>query len=221
MNPIGKFNLLSHSPKIVMSHYDLMAIKHIVDIAPKEAQWFHRVKVCEDNPDEYVVYETYIPEQFCSGAEVESIPTMMVDFYKEMLAEHGAEETNSILKTMNVWCHSHHNMAPNPSGQDIKQFSEQCQQALDQGIEGPQIMLIFNKKNQYYSQVWDPVTDMLYENLDIYVEDYDFSWIDEQAKAKFKKKPVKKLIKKKTLNPTSSFINFDESAIWGKKKSIF
>lgn len=192
MNPIGKFKLLNHNPTLLISDYDLKAIQHIVNIAPKEAQWFHRLEKVEGTCT-YRIYETYIPEQYCSGAEVESIPSMMVDFYKEIAADKSQKETNEILQSLNVWCHSHHNMAPNPSGQDIKQFKQQCEQALQQGVKDPQVMLIFNKKNQYYSQVWDPEDNSLYENVDIEVEGYDFDWITAQANKKFKEKPVKKL----------------------------
>ena len=145
MKSIGKLRIINKQPYLLLSHYDMCAIQHIVDLAPQEAQWWHRVeRIEEDEVVAYRLYEMYIPEQYCSGAEVESDPLMMVNFYKTLKEEHGQEKANEILQTMQAWCHSHHNMAPNPSGQDIKQFKEQCENALEQGNNDPQIMLIFN-----------------------------------------------------------------------------
>jgi hypothetical protein len=121
MKPLGSFKFLNNSIKIQVSHKDLSAIKHFVSIAPQEAQWFHRLEVIE-KPGEtiYRIYDMFIPEQICSATQVESNDSMMIDFYRELLKDHGAEETNAIMQSMNVWCHSHHNMSPSPSGQDHK-----------------------------------------------------------------------------------------------------
>ena len=81
MKPNSKFRL-NNMPKMLISHQDLERIKHIVDIAPKEAQWFCRCKkTTYKNTTIYLIYEMYIPEQYCSSAEVESDPMMMVNFY--------------------------------------------------------------------------------------------------------------------------------------------
>jgi proteasome lid subunit RPN8/RPN11 len=195
MKPNGKFKILNLNPILLISHYDLEAIKHIVSIAPQEAQWFHRCeRIVKGSNIYYRIYEMYIPEQTTSAATVESDPQMMYRFYKELKEEHGPEKTNDIMSNLTVWCHSHHNMGVNPSGQDIKQFKEQCSNATKSNIENPQIMMIFNKKDSFYSKIWDPEYNVLYENVDIVYLDYDFSHIDKAAKDKFKKpKPPKYL----------------------------
>lgn len=191
MQPAGKLRILNNQPTIIISHYDLMAIQHVVDLAPQEAQWFHRVERIEDNGSLYYrIYEMYIPEQWCSGAQVESDPEMFIKLFREMSEKFGPEKTNEILATMNAWCHSHHTMGVNPSGQDLKQFKEQCERAVEDKKTDPQIMLIFNKHNKYYCQLWDPETNLLFENVEIQVQGYDFSEITTQAKTKFKKKPA-------------------------------
>lgn len=193
MKPLGSFKFLNNSIKIQISHKDLSAIKHLVAIAPQEAQWFHRLEVI-DKPGEttYRIYDMFIPEQVCSATQVESSDSMMIDFYRELLQEHGPEETNAIMQSMNVWCHSHHNMSPTPSGQDNKQFMEFIKYNIDAGSRVPQIMLIFNKKDQFYSRIFDPATGYICENVSIEVETEDFTWIDEAAKKKFKKPAPRK-----------------------------
>ena len=193
MKPNGAFKILNKKIYLRISYEDLAAIQHIVDIAPKEAQWFHRLERVEETATRttYRIYEMYIPEQYCSGAEVESDPEMMVKFYRELVSDHGNENANDILSNLTVWCHSHHNMGVTPSGQDNKQFSEFVKNAKDSDVTLPQVMLIFNKKDMFYSRVWDPETGLLSENVPIIIDTPSFDWIDKQAKAKFKKKTVK------------------------------
>lgn len=184
----GKFKVLNAHPKLLISHEDLKAIEHIVDIAPQEAQWFNRVeKITEGNYIYYRIHEMYIPEQYCSAAQVESDPMMMVSFFKELQKEHGTEKTNEIMSNLTSWSHSHHNMGVSPSGQDVKQFNEQCKNAVDSGVKEPQIMMIFNKKNSFYSKIFDPELGLVFENVPFVIQDYDFEWITKQAKVKFKK----------------------------------
>ena len=188
----GNFKVLNAQPQLLISHKDLKAIEHIVDIAPQEAQWFNRVeKIVQGNHIYYRVYEMYIPEQYCSAAQVESDPMMMVSFFKELQKEYGTEQTNEIMSNLTSWSHSHHNMGVSPSGQDVKQFNEQCKNAMDSGVKNPQIMMIFNKKNSFYSKVFDPELGLVFEHVPFVIQDYDFDWITKQAKEKFKKPKYK------------------------------
>lgn len=196
MKNSGSFRLLNLQPKMLISYEDLEAIKHIVDIAPQEAQWFHRVeKIVQNSNVYYRIYEMYIPEQICSSVQVESDPMMMVNFYKELKEKHGAEKTNQIMGNLTAWCHSHHNMGVSPSGQDVKQFAEQCKNALDAKVNNPQIMMIFNKKDSFYSKVFDPEYGLVFEHVPFEITTPDYSWINKEAKEKFKKPKVKSYTK--------------------------
>lgn len=191
MKSVSDFRMLNAPPRILATRKTIEAIKHIVKIAPQEAQWFHTVEYDEKSDSLLLGEDLYIPEQICSAAEVDSTPGMMIQFYKELSAKHDMATTNSILDSMTCWCHSHHNMAPNPSAQDVRQFSSFIEQALNQGQSKWQIMLIFNKKDQFYSRVYDPNSGNVYEGVSIDpVEDaFDFSYIDVAAKTKFKSPP--------------------------------
>jgi hypothetical protein len=212
MKPQGKFRITNLKPVIEISNHDLEAIRHIVDIAPQEAQWYHTVT--KDTTGSVVTYKIegmYIPEQFTSAASVETDPNMMVTFFKELRDKVGPEETNQIISKMTCWCHSHVNMGVSPSGQDHKQFAQQCENAIRDNVTNPQIMLIFNKRDDYYCQIFDPEYNLIFENVDIVETSYDFSWIDEQAKLKFKKKKYTKSYSKKKYSSYPSSRNMYSS----------
>lgn len=201
MKPNGQFKVLNLEPYLLISNYDLEAIRAIVKIAPQEAQWYHTVeRVVNSNEVYYKISGLYIPEQYTSVAEVESDSNMMISFYRELLKEHGPDKTNEIMSKLTCWCHSHHNMGVSPSGQDRKQFQTQCENAIKDKVTNPQLMLIFNKKDQYYCQVFDPEYNLIFENIPMYEEEYDFNWIKEQAKTKFKKKALPKKKSKSKLS---------------------
>jgi hypothetical protein len=199
MQNITDLNVINLRPTIVISHEGLQAIKHIVAIAPMEAQWFHTVTPIEykSSPGEIFLQlsdKVYIPKQNTSLAEVDSTGSMMVDFYRELKVDHTQQETNEKLKAMTCWCHSHHTMSPNPSGQDGLQFNSFISLAKDQAQRSWQLMLIFNKKDQFYSRVYDPLTGVIFEGVDIaVVNNYDFTYIDMAAKTKFLKPKLPKL----------------------------
>ena len=210
MNPLGSFKILNNNIKIQISHKDLFAIQHLVSIAPQEAQWFHRLETIKTKSETiFRIYDIYIPEQYCSVTEVESTSSMMINFYRELISNNSVEATNAILSSLNVWCHSHHTMSPSPSGQDNNQFLQLIKYAVDSNNVVPQIMLIFNKSNQYYSRIFDPQNGLVYENVPICVETEDLSWIDKAAAAKFKKPAPKNIFSQDT---TSEKLNFPQNA---------
>ena len=192
MQNVKSLNLLNRRPTLLISHEGLEAIKHIVSIAPQEAQWFHTVEPLqyEDTPDEIFLElstKLYIPKQNTSAAQVDSTSSMMIEFYNELKQDYQDQTVvNEKLSSMTCWCHSHHNMNPSPSHQDDLQFNSFITLAQDQGSQAWQVMLIFNKKDQFYSRVWDPLTGLIYEGVDILVQNqYDFTYIDKAAKQKF------------------------------------
>ncbi len=191
MKSSSTFQILNKEPKLYLEYELLQQIKYIVKIAPKEAQWFHRLTIDADG--DFVLNNMFIPEQICSNVEVDTDSSMMIKFYRELVEKHGAEETNNILSELNCWCHSHHNMGTNPSGQDVKQFGELIKASIDQKTNNPVVMLIFNKKDEYYCRAYDPVSGNIYEGLEISIYSKEYKWIDEEAKLKFKEpayKPV-------------------------------
>ena len=224
MKNINPFSILNKRPKIIVSNKTLQAIRHIVSIAPQEAQWFHTVTPTVTEKDVYLhLSETlYIPKQNTSAAQVDSSSAHMIEFYNELKGDHTQEEVNHILSTMTCWCHSHHNMNPSPSGQDNNQFNFFVNSALEQNQNTWQIMLIFNKKDNFYSRVFDPTTGVVYEGVEIIQHDnYDFSYIDNAAKEKFiipKPKPkltwgsgfsLTSIPEKFNKQPVSSWSDFD------------
>ena len=191
MQAISNTKILGKTPTIILTHKLLQSIKHLVNIAPQEAQWFHVINQNTET-NTFTLDGVYIPEQICSAAEVDSSSTMMVDFYKELAKKHGHAEASNIFSNMGAWCHSHHNMNVSPSGQDVNQFTTMINNSIEQNNLKPQIMLIFNKKNEYYNRLWDPTTDTIWENVPLVLQGYDFTDLSNQAIAKFKKKTYSK-----------------------------
>jgi len=194
MRSITVHNIINNLPVIKISHKGITAIKEIVKIAPQEAQWFHTVnaKVYDTAPNEIQLTlsdKLYIPTQNTSIAEVNTTSRMMIDFYKDLQEEYQDQKTvNQKLATMTCWCHSHHKMSPHPSSQDLHQFEQFIALAEEQNQKTWQIMLIFNKKDEFYSRVYNPFTGVIHEGVSIVVaHEYDFTYIHQSAKTKFKK----------------------------------
>jgi hypothetical protein len=203
MKSSSGFQLLNKKEPRIYLEYDLLQqIKYIVKIAPKEAQWFHRLTI--DTDGDFCLNEMHIPEQICSSVEVDTDGMMMMRFFKELSASIGMEETNKVFSELNCWCHSHHNMGTSPSGQDVKQFNELVKQSIDQKTNNPVLMLIFNKKDEYYCRAYDPSTGNIYEGLEITVYSKEYEWIDKQAKLKFKEPPPRPVASTFTTATTKS-----------------
>lgn len=226
MKSVSPLSVLNKKPVIIVDNHTLQSIKHITKIAPQEAQWFHTVtpEFPKEHPDRVYLRlssKLYIPKQNTSMAQVDSSSSMMIEFYNELKQEHNDQEViNNILSSMTCWCHSHHNMAPNPSGQDVTQFNFFVNSSIEQQQNNYQIMLIFNKRDEFYSRVYDPTTGVIFEGVDIIqYHDYDFSYIDKAAKDKFIKPKVNKLIsnKVKSTSYTNSLGNSSVFPSWYKQ----
>lgn len=190
MQSITDFKLLNKHPVIRLTTKTIQAIRYIVSIAPEEAQWFHTVSIDDTDSDNLYIdisEKLYIPKQNTSLAQVDTNSSMMIEFYNELKEEYQDQQVvNQKLNSMTCWCHSHHNMEPSPSSQDIKQFNFFVKSAMEQNQHGWHLMLIFNKKNHFYAKAFDTKTLSFYEGLSIHVVDnFDFSYIDKAAKEKF------------------------------------
>jgi hypothetical protein len=215
------------NPTIAIPFEIMQKVKYLVAKHPKECQWFHTVTRVEQNNSVYYELDgIYIPEQETSGAEVESSDIEVMNLYnavKETLGFDFATATkeeidsyNDIVTKINVWCHSHVNMNPGPSSVDHTTFDKRIKLAIDGGVTEPQIMLIFNKKNEYSSMVFDPLYDLYFTNVPVIIDypEVDYSDIDEALKSKIKiRKPVKN--KFNSIKPTRPF----SSAPSGQKKT--
>lgn len=207
------------TPKVLMSQKLLFAIKHIVDLAPQEAQWFNIIESVNRTAKSISIKLSdtlYIPEQVCSITEVDTNSNMLVSFYKELLQSNTPEQVNDMLSNMNAWSHSHHNMAVNPSQQDSAQFEYFVTQNIQQGNDKPFLMLIFNKQNQFYSRFYDNQTGLVYQDLEVEIipdADYDFSYIDTAAKLKFKTPPKPKFPKYPKFSSELSMPSFGNSIL--------
>ena len=159
-------------PVIIVDDRLMTLVQYFVDRAPLECQWFHTVrKIVKDKYLLYVIEDFLIPEQFCSGGEVETDPKMIMQMWLEVQTERKleAEQLGILMANTACWCHSHVKMAPTPSGQDDKQWAEQKDLATKGLQTTPQIMIILNKDGDYSSRIYDPELNIEFENAPIQI----------------------------------------------------
>jgi hypothetical protein len=205
----GKMKV-SLKPSIFIDPKSLAKARYMISKHPKECQWFFRVhKDLQEDLVCYHLYDFLVPEQTCSGADVESDPQMMYKLFQELRTEQdlSLEEISDIISSTTCWCHSHVHMGAKPSLQDDKQWAEQKKLTLDSGSNAPQLMLIFNKRDEYFSRVFDPEFNLEFENVSLQlVENTDFSAeIDIIIKTKLKIKSMARKVNRRpaSLVPTS------------------
>jgi len=173
----------------------LAGVKHLVRRVSTEVQWFHRIRRIEkEDLIIFYIFDMYIPPQEVSATSVDSNPAQYAALIDEVeeecrdpeTGEISDDEMNVILNSLSVWCHSHVNMGPSPSGTDEGYFKERLDAVERMEDPGPQVMLIFNKRNEYYARIVDVETNIVYENSPIYVHDTetDMTYIEHAIKNK-------------------------------------
>lgn len=153
---VEQINKPNNPPEIHIDIETLARIKEIVRLSPKEVSWFSRV-TRSDNV--FCITDAFLIEQTVSSAETEMTLSGLSDFMTNIIQEHGVEFYNSIR----CWGHSHVEMSPNPSGQDLKQIKE-----FDNGDF--YIMLIMNKRDDFHIRLYDFKENCIWKNLPLYIE---------------------------------------------------
>lgn len=221
----------TYKPVIYIDEETLQKAMYFVDKVKTECQWFHRVSREQDG--DRIVYkltDIYIPEQTVTGGTVDSDPELIAKLSSEIKEKTGGynDEFNEIVSSLSCWCHSHVNMATTPSGTDDSNFKEQVRFARQGGVTGPQMMIILNKSESYFTRVLDTDLNLLFENVPIVrTIDTDYSYIDDAI--------AKKLTERKTTvqtpirNPSNhnvhignhwaSHLNLSEDDVDFKKKT--
>lgn len=185
MKKCGNFRVISPAKaRIRFDYRALQQARHLVAKVPTECQWFHTVdRTEEDGWITYFISGMYIPEQQVTAATVDSGPRVMMNLSNEVRDQCGGynEAYNSVMSRLTCWIHSHVNMSVNPSGTDNTQFKEQIENGRNGGQNGPQIMMIFNKRGDYFTRVYDPVLALMFENVSIEPDqpDIDITYVEE------------------------------------------
>ncbi len=177
-------------PYIVYPFEVYQKIRRLVNHHPLECQWWHKVERKKDkNRIIYTVSEIFIPEQSVQAKEVESSPAEMMAMWQAIKADRGLDSKalGALMAQSTVWCHSHHNMIAKPSTQDDKQWKEQKESNL--ANKNPQIMIIWNQKEELFTRVFDPRLNLEFENVPV-LQNFGLKYddIDEAIDAKFNKK---------------------------------
>lgn len=137
----------------------------------KEIQWFCSI---EEEEDKIYVKDVYIPEQTATGVEVTTSAEQIFNMLEEL------------KDPVPMWCHSHVNMATNPSPKDI----ETSKELLELGFPFL-IMFIINKRGEMHAECFT-VRDEFFLSYDVPIRRigaYDFEeWAKLQVKEKMKEK---------------------------------
>lgn len=170
--------------------------KYFVDKVASECHWYHTVRKEIDNEKKRVVYfldHLFIPQQKVSGAQVETDPNAFAYLGSEIKKkfDRDPEKYNPVLAAMTCWVHSHVNMGTSPSGQDDTQFKQMITEGIKHNPDQPQLMMIWNKRDEAFTRVYDPeFNGIIIENIPIVVQEpmhLDFSYIDESIENKLVK----------------------------------
>lgn len=185
----------SRIPRIVIRRELLQQVLYLVKSWKAECQWFHRVdKILAEGSKvpAYHIYDLFIPPQVCSGSEVESDPEMVMKLYQEIRERaEDDEQFNKIVANTGVWCHSHVSMPVHPSGTDRETFQQYIETSKESENPSPQLMLIFNKKDEVSTCIWDPQDDVEYSGVPIDVIDsVDYTYVKDALENKLEEKKL-------------------------------
>ena len=174
------------TPRIEIDYETYQKVKYLVDKAPQECQWYHRVTVDRTTSSPvYILTDIFIPPQQVGKTDVESDPTGI----KKMWEEYGAATNEAAMKEgmreTKAWCHSHVNMKVEPSEQDEKQWKDWIKSSVpsigstDSRIKisidptisqnHPPVMIIVNKQDEWFARVFDPVLMIQFDSLPVHV----------------------------------------------------
>jgi hypothetical protein len=127
----------------------------------------------------YRLYDIIIPKQTVGAADVETSDNQQFELL-QLLREQNSDlkVVNEILQSMTMWCHSHVNMGIGPSGTDNATFKKFIKLDQDSNIQRVQAMMIFNKRDEAFTRVYDPFLNVLWENIPLEVDQPSVSFGD-------------------------------------------
>lgn len=192
-----------------------------------EVQWMHQLKRTEDDEGNINIhiFNIWVPPQEVDAVSVDTDPKGLAKLYDEWedlnTMENGDiddDAVNEIVNSLGVWAHSHVDMKCFPSGTDESTFAERVEDAEGTAsAELPQVMLIMNRKDEYYIRVVDPISNCVYENVEVQpcYPASTFSYVQDALKNKVKSPP------KKTFTQFANYSarSFDSAWSKGKKKN--
>lgn len=179
-------------PKLLIPYDLYRSIMQFVNgTDANECQWYHSIERL--SPGIYRLYNMYIPEQTVTAGTVEASDTSWLGILNEIRAEYtvnGEEDWDSINKvtqSLHVWAHSHVNMTASPSTVDQKTFAAWIEKNAD--VTSPIMMMIVNRREEVYTNLYEPTLGVFWENMDIEIEYEEFidSYVVDALASKIKK----------------------------------
>jgi hypothetical protein len=173
--------------------WDLM--NYFVKNNPIECLWYSQIEPYPtSNPTESVAFYikgVYIPFQTAAAKEVEATAQQRSQMYQDLRKSMNldTEGLKELIKTTQVWCHSHVEMPPIPSPVDDEEWKKMIETADKNPKQWPVAMIILNKEGRYTNRIYDPVSRLQYQNVEMLIEDtVDYSYVEEAIQKKVAKK---------------------------------
>lgn len=145
-----------------------------VDGCKKEIGWLCHVSEIKE---EYIIDDCFLPEQEVAGATCEFTEAGTANIMTEVIQAKGIEYYNQIK----CWAHSHVDMAARPSAQDKNQILKWKENDYF-------IMLITNKKGEFYAEFYDFKNKVAFNNLSVELYHPDQKSYNRKAAEEIKKK---------------------------------
>lgn len=198
--------VIADIPKLTVTfdHSALQQASYLVNQCKLgEVQWMHQLKRSENDKGDINIhiYNIWVPHQEVDEVSVDTDSQGLVKLYDEWEALHTLDNgeidddaVNEIVNSLGVWAHSHVDMKCFPSGTDEATFAERVADAVGTAsADLPQVMLIMNRKDEYYIRVVDPISNCVYENVQVtpYNDAAMFAYVQDALKNKVKSPPKK------------------------------
>ena len=138
-------------PEILFTNEVLLKYRMIVNEVDTEIGWLSLVREIEPK-EKYIVYDVIIPKQEVTGVTTE--------LDEDDLTKIGYSMPPDKFEDVRCWCHSHVNMAVNPSGTDeqtFEQFYQHCPYF---------IRVICNKKDEMRVDFVDTEEEYRYDEIE-------------------------------------------------------
>jgi hypothetical protein len=159
-------------PKVIISSKAYLKIKSLVSKADGEVGWNGSV-VRDGNT--FTIEDIFVYPQTVTSATVTCDEMETAKWLMSLPSE--------VFNKLRFQGHSHVNMGISPSGVDTTMYEKYLQNLGDDDFY---IFMIFNKKDDYYIEINDNHTNIIYykNDIDLVIEGFDDFWNENKDKIK-------------------------------------
>ena len=182
--------------KILFTPVAYVKMIYLINHFSSEVAWHGCGHRSEDNPDHFIIEDIVVYPQEVSGSTVSMDPEKYTDWIIENIKD---ERMNNII----MQGHSHVNFETHPSGVDLNSQEQIVAQLKDDSYY---IFMIWNKKMEHTTCIYDLANNIYYDNADI-----EYGMVDLDNVFSNFVKEIKKYITTKAPTGFNSNVNRTEN----------